>query len=113
MTALSSSAAEGRGRKPLSPEQQQTRDTIIQKYDANKDGVLDKAELKQISKRDKKALAKTGGVGTAKKVAKLKEDTENEKLKEQKKVQKKAGEEAPAETAGKTKEPKVKSKGRR
>jgi high-affinity K+ transport system ATPase subunit B len=55
--------------KPLSAEQQQQRDAVIQKYDANKDGVLDKSEMKQLSKQDKKTLARTGGVGTAKKGA--------------------------------------------
>ena len=52
--------------KPLTPEQKQQRADIIKKYDANKDGVLDKQEMKQLSKADKKTLARTGGVGTAK-----------------------------------------------
>ena len=48
-------------------DQQAQRDAIIQKYDRNGDGVLDKAETKKLSKSDKKLLAKTGGVGTARK----------------------------------------------
>jgi len=48
-------------------DQQAQRDAIIQKYDRNGDGVLDKAESKKLSKSDKKLLAKTGGVGTARK----------------------------------------------
>jgi len=48
-------------------DQQAQRAAIIQKYDLNGDGVLDKAETKKLSKSDKKLLAKTGGVGTARK----------------------------------------------
>lgn len=48
-------------------DQQALRDSTIAKYDLNGDGVLDKAETKKLSKEDKKLLAKTGGVGTARK----------------------------------------------
>ena len=48
-------------------DQQAQRAAIIQKYDLNGDGVLEKAETKKLSKSDKKLLAKTGGVGTARK----------------------------------------------
>jgi hypothetical protein len=81
-TALSASAAEDQGEKTLTPEQQETRNAIIQKYDANKDGILDKTELKKISRSDKKALAKVGGVGTSMentKVKPAKEDAEKVK----------------------------------
>jgi len=61
-------ADEGAG-KPLSAEQQQQRSALIQQYDANKDGVLDNKEAKKMSRADKKALGKLGGVGTAKKSA--------------------------------------------
>jgi hypothetical protein len=61
-------ADEGAG-KPLTAEQQQQRTALITKYDVNTDGVLDKQEMKKLSRSDKKALAKLGGVGTAKKSA--------------------------------------------
>lgn len=48
-------------------DQQELRNSIIQKYDLNNDGVLDKSETKKLSKADKKVLSKTGGVGTARK----------------------------------------------
>jgi len=56
--------------KPSSEAQLKQRSEIIAKYDADKDGVLSQQELKQLSKSDKQALARTGGVGTAKKAAK-------------------------------------------
>ena len=48
-------------------DQAPLRASTIAKYDLNKDGVLDKNETKRLSKEDKKLLARTGGVGTARK----------------------------------------------
>lgn len=64
--AVSANAAEGDG-KNLTQEQQQHRSAIFEKYDADSDGVLTKKELKGVSKDEKKLLARTGGVGTARK----------------------------------------------
>lgn len=58
------------GRKGLSEDDTSARQSVIEKYDANGDGVLDKKEQKKLSKADKKTLAKTGGVGTAGKAPK-------------------------------------------
>ena len=49
--------------KPLSAEQQAQRKVLIQKYDTNRDGVLDNKEAKAMDKADKKALAKLAGSG--------------------------------------------------
>ena len=65
--ALSARAADKGTGKPLTAEQQESRNSIVQKYDINQDGILDKMEIKKLSKEDKKTLARTGGVGTAKK----------------------------------------------
>lgn len=65
--ALSARAADKGTGKPLTAEQQESRNSIVQKYDINQDGILDKKEIKKLSKEDKKTLARTGGVGTAKK----------------------------------------------
>jgi hypothetical protein len=67
--ASSTWAADEAAGKPLTAEQQQQRSALIQQYDANKDGVLDNKEAKKMSRADKKALGKLGGVGTAKKSA--------------------------------------------
>ena len=77
-TTLAVCAAESHG-KPLTAEQKQQRDAVIQKYDANKDGVLDKSELKGVSKAGKKVLAKTGGVPTTKGEAKAEASEKTEK----------------------------------
>lgn len=61
----STQAGDPEAGKGLTPEQQKQRTELIKKYDTNKDGVLDKTEAKNISKEDKKALARLGGVGTA------------------------------------------------
>src|SRR5690349_19308342 len=54
--------------KPLTVQQ---RSEIIAKYDTDKNGVLSQLEMKQLSPSDKHALARAGGVGTAKKAAKV------------------------------------------
>lgn len=65
------------GRTGLTEEQTQQRRSVIEKYDADGNGVLSKGEQKNLSKEDKKVLAKTGGVGTARKAAKAKEPKPN------------------------------------
>lgn len=71
--------------KPLSAEQQAQRKVLIQKYDTNRDGVLDNKEAKAMDKADKKALAKLGGVGTAKKGGEKVKPSATEKEKVEKK----------------------------
>lgn len=63
--AWSAQAADKDPGKALTPEQQKERAELVKKYDTNKDGVLDKTEAKKMSRGDKKALAKLGGIGTA------------------------------------------------
>ncbi len=63
--ALSVQAADKDPGKALTPEQQKQRAELIKKYDTNKDGVLDQTEAKKMSRADKKALAKLGGIGSA------------------------------------------------
>jgi hypothetical protein len=104
-TSLSVLAAE-RGR-PLTPEQKQQRDAVIQKYDANKDGVLDKTEIKSLSKADKKTLAKTGGVPSIRSKDKDKASEEAEKVEKTEKAAKDQKEKAEQDLDAKSK-----SKGR-
>ena len=47
----------------LTAEQQQQRHTIVQKYDANKDGRLDAEERKAVSEADRKVLRSFGPPG--------------------------------------------------
>jgi len=68
--ACPSWAADGETPKPLTDAEKKQRSEIISKYDADKDGILSQQEMKQLSPSDKHALARTGGVGTAKKAAK-------------------------------------------
>jgi len=53
------------GKSKRTPEQAAQRQALIEKYDTNKDGKLSKDERAAMSKEDKQALAKTGGVGKA------------------------------------------------
>jgi hypothetical protein len=69
-TVASVQAQDVDGRKGLSEDDAKARQSVIEKYDANGDGVLDKKEQKKLSKADKKTLAKTGGVGTSGKAPK-------------------------------------------
>lgn len=69
-TVWSVNAQDVGGRKGLTDEDSQQRKVLIEKYDVDGDGVLSKSEQKKLSKADKKALAKTGGVGTARKAPK-------------------------------------------
>jgi hypothetical protein len=53
--------ANGRdGKHKLTPEQQALRKEIIEKYDTDKNGKLDRKERASISKEDKKRLRKAG-----------------------------------------------------
>ena len=73
--AWTANAQEADGRKGLSEEQAKQRQSLIEKYDADGDGVLSKSEQKTLSKADKQALAKTGGVGTARKAPRVDTDS--------------------------------------
>ncbi len=46
--------------KKLTPEQQKVMDSMLAKYDTNKDGKLDKTERAAMSQEDKDAMAKAG-----------------------------------------------------
>lgn len=70
VTAWSTSAQDADGRKGLSEAEANQRRAVVEKYDADGDGVLSKSEQKALSKADKKVLARTGGVGTARKTPK-------------------------------------------
>jgi hypothetical protein len=54
-TGLTVSAAPGK--KKLTEEQKSARKELLEKYDANKDGKLDKEERAKISKEDKAKLS--------------------------------------------------------
>ena len=58
--ALTVNAAEGEKAKPT-PEQKAERKALIEKYDANKDGKVDKEERGKMSKEDKDKWASLGG----------------------------------------------------
>jgi hypothetical protein len=51
--ALTANAAEGGKKKPLTDEQKAVQKEMIEKYDANKDGKIDKEERAKMSKEDK------------------------------------------------------------
>ena len=53
------------GRQGLSEEDRQARQAVINQYDINQDGVLNKSEQKTLNKTDKQTLARTGGIGTS------------------------------------------------
>ena len=59
--ALTASAAEGK-KKQLTDEQKKTKKELLDKYDTNKDGKIDKDEKAKMSKED---LAKAEDVGLA------------------------------------------------
>jgi hypothetical protein len=65
--AGSANAQDVDGRTGLSEEQAKQRQSVVEKYDTDGDGLLSKDEEKGLSEADKKTLAKTGGVGTARK----------------------------------------------
>lgn len=45
---------------PLTEEQKKVRGQILEKYDSNKDGKLDKSEFQKISEADKKKIKEAG-----------------------------------------------------
>src|SRR5438067_12428941 len=50
----------GKKRPKLTEEQRKLRKELLEKYDANKDGKLDKQERAKISKEDQEKLEKAG-----------------------------------------------------
>jgi len=50
----------GHKKKGLSPEQQAVQKEMLDKYDTNKDGKLDKEELAKIPQEDQDKMAKAG-----------------------------------------------------
>ena len=58
--ACSLTASAGQGKHKLTPEQKTLRKEILEKYDTNKDGKLDKKERAKISKEDQGKLEKAG-----------------------------------------------------
>ena len=51
--ALTVSAAEGKQKKEMTPEQTKLRKEMMEKYDANKDKTIDEQEAAKISDEDK------------------------------------------------------------
>lgn len=60
LCALALSAQAGEGKHKLTPEQKALQKEMLEKYDANKDGKLDKAERAKISLEDKDRMQKAG-----------------------------------------------------
>jgi hypothetical protein len=59
------SAQDVEGRQGLSETEARNREAVIEEYDINQDGVLDSSEQKKLKRKDRKTLAKTGGIGTS------------------------------------------------
>jgi ribosome biogenesis protein Tsr3 len=59
-TALTISAAEAKDKTKATAEQKALRKEMVNKYDTNKDGKLDKEERAKISKEDKEKMEKAG-----------------------------------------------------
>ncbi len=55
------------GKRELTPEQQAEKKALMDKYDTNKDGKLDKSEKAAMTAEDKEKLAKLQGGGAKKK----------------------------------------------
>lgn len=47
-------------RPSLTEEQKKVRSQILQKYDSNKDGKIDKSEFEKVSEADKKKIKEVG-----------------------------------------------------
>jgi len=60
LCAFSLTANATEGKHKLTPEQKALRKEMIEKYDTNKNGKLDKQERARISKEDKERLQKAG-----------------------------------------------------
>ena len=58
--ALTVHAADGEKKHKLTDEQKALQKEMVEKYDANKDGKLDKEERAKISKEDKEKMEKAG-----------------------------------------------------
>ena len=100
---FSANAQDAEGRKGLSEQDTQQRQAVIEKYDADSDGVLSKSEQKALSKEDKKRLAKTGGVGTARKATAAPEAKQKQDKKEVQRQANAGTKPGKPEGAGKTK----------
>jgi hypothetical protein len=59
-TVAITASAQTAPKKPATAEQKALRKQMIEKYDANKDGKLDKEEIAKISEADQKALKDAG-----------------------------------------------------
>jgi hypothetical protein len=59
-TALVVQAQDAKPKKDLTPEQKEVMKEMLAKYDANKDGKLDKTERAAITQEDKDKMAKAG-----------------------------------------------------
>ena len=57
---LSAADAPATKKQPLTPEQKQLKKELMQKYDANKDGKLDKEEKAKMTQEDKEKMGKAG-----------------------------------------------------
>ena len=58
--AASLTVGAGQGKDKLNPEQKALRKEMLEKYDANKDGKLNKKERAKMSKEDRERLEKAG-----------------------------------------------------
>ena len=58
--AFTASAQDGKKKHRLTDEQKTLQKEILTKYDANKDGKLDKEERAKISKEDRQKMEKAG-----------------------------------------------------
>ena len=59
-TAIMVQAQDAKPKKVLTPEQQAVMTEMLAKYDANKDGKLDKEERAKMSQEDKDKMIKAG-----------------------------------------------------
>ncbi len=66
-TAITLSAADATKKRELTDEQKKLQKEMLEKYDANKDGRLDKEERSKISADDQEKMKKAGIWGGGKK----------------------------------------------
>ena len=59
--ALSASAGQGKKNQALTDDQKTLKKEMLEKYDANKDGKLDRSEKSKMTKEDKKKWSQTFG----------------------------------------------------
>jgi hypothetical protein len=64
---LSAADAPAKKKKQLTPEQKQVQKEMLDKYDTNKDGKLDKQEKAKMTQDDKDKMEKAGLTGGKKK----------------------------------------------